>query len=530
MVKFFHNPRQLLSLLTFSAAVFVLAEFSFAQDEDYQRERWTEICAVQSSNSTPSGSAISGELAGLSDYYRSGALHCLLRYAPQNRSSVSVSEAIQIIGGESAQEYRQLMLCKLEAFLPDVLNVASASQLLAGLDGRARSDAIACLAPRVETPISATELARLAGPLLSPAQSDWSHVQHQYSAVCRLNKKLQRPISHQDAQLLLGGASGKYRATLFRNCVSAYLNEPSNIEWGVATVSNEFPTAIGDTANSTEQARILTELEERLEFWRTMQAATDIYQIFDQIAKMAEFVEYASMLQNADDLDGILAGLTFLGSTLTPEQVARLRDHIQTQALGAAMGVLADFAIDRAYDQWERDGRIQGLRRREVAKSVAGTLINMATLNLPGEVISKAVAVSSAYIELKVDQLEYVDTSLAYSGFVLSQLNGSEPNFDEIVQNTLNANEAYVSEMVQLGFWGSIGFVISGGIETTSQIQILNDLIRVRAAQLSGKDYGATIESAKAKIAQMQDATIIGGGSYARFAADFAMQMGVEGW
>lgn len=209
-----------------------VASAQLTLDAFEQGKRRQQICANSTSNAAPlSGAQIATQLAGLTDGHRGAAMTCLW---PQQSFEISISEAVQIVGIESAEHYRRGFVCRLSDNLPVNQNSADVSRLISGITGSQRYAALSCLLDKLPDRFSASDTKVLMGPLLPDLAPDWDGLLRNYSVsqhrstLCMLREKLVEPISVKDASELLGLSRNQERHQIL-TCIKDKL--PTSLTW-----------------------------------------------------------------------------------------------------------------------------------------------------------------------------------------------------------------------------------------------------------------------------------------------------------
>lgn len=255
-------------------------------------------------------------------------------------------------------------------------------------------------------------------------------------------------------------------------------------------------------------------------FGSLLSKSLDIYELYKKAETISEMFKYARNLNTLDELEVSLSRFKLLGSGLSKKDISVIRDNLEANLLAEAGSIFAHFLMNKQYDYWESQG-VVALVPRKIAESSMDTIINVASANLPGQLKDQTIAITEAYLDVRAQKTDYINSAIAYASTYVNALSGRERNYRSLIESMIVTNKSYLEDVAKKSIWIS-------DFDSEAKINIINGLIKVRAFQVSSLTFGEDLASIK-MLAETYDKFNWGSGNkYQKFADEVARSLNVS--
>lgn len=279
----------------------------------------------------------------------------------------------------------------------------------------------------------------------------------------------------------------------------------------LSAVTSSAEISNGDTIMSSKEFDSLGSL---------LSKSLDIYELYKKADTIIEMFKYARNLNTLDELEVSLSRFKLLGSGLSKKDISIIRGSLEANLLPEAGSIFAHFLLNKQYDYWESQG-IDIFVPRNIAESSMDTLINVASANLPGQLKDQTIAITEAYLDMRAQKTDYINSAIAYASTYVNALSGRERNYRSLIEGMIVTNKSYLEDVAKKSIWIS-------DFDSEAKINIINGLIKVRAFQVSSLTFGEDLASIK-MLAETYDKFNWGSGDkYQKFADEVARSLNVS--
>lgn len=203
---------------------------------------------------------------------------------------------------------------------------------------------------------------------------------------------------------------------------------------------------------------------------------------------------------------------------MSGDDLASLQGQLSKASSGLSLiatTVILDWAITRFYP-----------KNAKVSPSIAKLGVSMAASLVKGSAPSAAISATQLVLQ------EYTSLVGENNSLVQAILNSSSTNIrllqldgsaTPILLESLKLTSAIGADLGNTSLWPT-------QTDTSWKINLINEMTRLRASQIAPNSVGASMESVRNLALAYDEANIVGGVRYARFADEVAVALGVRSW
>ncbi len=225
--------------------------------------------------------------------------------------------------------------------------------------------------------------------------------------------------------------------------------------------------------------------------WTIPGEAKHLYEALSAVINMIKIdASYAELGSQIDALQAAGVNADFTGALRTMLNDAELT--AQGQSFANLMNIILDKTIDISLDYLETHNLLS-VSDRPLAESVAKTLVNLATLNLPGQIVDQSVLIAKEVVGLSVDSDTLVNDAYKTGLMDVDYLqlhNKPGPNVLAAIDQEITSIYQNGQDLVN----GSL-FLTDPGLK----LELTSMVLRAKVDQLLGKDASAASEISAAE-------------------------------